>query len=501
MQEKRANKSESQLQKEARRREYAQRIIAEQNKNLKSAKSKLPKPPPPPSDKDLSQFQALFKKRADGFIIDLNFRNAAPRPPVGPCFVGLGLDGELNDNWTRYKPNNAVEANYAWQLHAEADLGVPLAPSAMDLEGCYVDPTKQSKKHRGDEYSELFENNGDVEKNPTPLHPDDEAIINWKGYKGDSVAEELQRSRDVARAEARLHGMNRGKSLPTGTPQQITLVKRTKDFQSRVLNEQNPFFMKKTTYLANDPTQSVHAFKSLAQTKAEAAVEIEQKLVASKTSGKEVVNKSFDIANKPGMKRVHPKKKNVQAVYEIPLLPDDITWGYTYTHVVLDKLPKTDTNCELTANKLESSYIADVRKGEQNLRMECNLLVTDDDASDNENPFYNALQTYDLDVIPLKEENAPHANFIFVLDEESMEATYHPVSSRVQLSTGRPAHQNGNSRRIMKRKLEDEEIITMEKALAEVDADMATKYTPAPKRQNPFALSGNSESDDSDPDF
>mmetsp|Transcript_5982 Transcript_5982/g.11319 ORF Transcript_5982/g.11319 Transcript_5982/m.11319 type:complete len:135 (-) Transcript_5982:1735-2139(-) len=134
--------------------------------------------------------------------------------------------------------------------------------------------------------------------------------------------------------------------------------------------------------------------------------------------------------------------------------------------------------------------------------MECNLLVTDDDASDNEKTFYNAVQKYDLDVIPLKEENAPHANFLFVLDEEAMEARYHPVSSRVQLSTGRPAHQNAYSRRIMKRKLEEEEVVAMEKAFAEVDADTASKYTNVPKRQNPFAVSGNSdESDDSDPDF
>eukprot|EP00957_Ditylum_brightwellii_P056127 4255448-Ditylum_brightwellii.AAC.1 len=69
----------------------------------------------------------MFTRRAEGFLIDLNFRNAPPRPPVGPCFVGLGLDGELTDNWTRYRPSNAVEANYTWKLHTEPDLGVPLA--------------------------------------------------------------------------------------------------------------------------------------------------------------------------------------------------------------------------------------------------------------------------------------------------------------------------------------------------------------------------------------
>lgn len=500
-QEKRANKSDAQRVKEAKRREVNQRIIAEQNKNRKSSKSRSPKPPPPPSaDKGTSKFQALFNKRAEGFLIDLNFRNAAPRPPVGPCFVGLGLEGELNDKWTRYKPNNAVEANYAWKLHAEPDLGVPLAPSAMDLEGCYVDPTKE-KKNQKEAYDELFDDDETDEKKenngPAPLHPDDEALINWKGYSGDSAAEELQRRRDTARAEARLQG--RGKNQTTGPQQHFALVRQTKGFQSRVLDEQNPFFMKKTTYLANDPTQSVHAFKSLAETKAAVAADIEQQLESNKLSDEETMIKSFEIANKSGLKRAHPTKKNVEAILEIPLLPDDITWGYTFTHVVLDNLPKMDTEAELTSSQMESAYIADVSQG-KNLRMECNLLVTDDD--DSKKGIYSAVQRYDLDVVALKEENAPHSNFLFAVDEEKKVARYHPVSSRVQLSTGRPAFQEIGSRSILKRKLEDAEEEELEKSLAEVDADMAKKHQieeEAPRKQNPFTNADSS--DDSDDGF
>lgn len=503
--EKRANKSDAQREKEARRKEHSQKIIAEQSKNRKTSRSRSPKPPPPSVDKGTSKFQALFNKRSEGFLIDLNFRNAAPRPPVGPCFVGLGIEGELNDKWTRYKPNNAVEANYSWKLHAEPDLGVPLAPSAMDLEGCYVDPTKEKKEA----YDELFDDDETDEKKennkgPAPLHPDDEAIINWKGGAGDSAAEELKKRRDMARAEAR---KGSGMNLTTGPQQQISLAKRKEGRQTRVLDEQNPFFMKKTTYLANDPTQSVHRFKSLAETKAKAAIEVAKQLQSNKLSDKDTAVKSFEIANRAGAKRAHPTKKNVEAMEEIPLLPDDITWGYTFTHVVLDNLPKMDSKRELTSKQLESAYIADTSKG-KNLRMECSLLVTDDDNSDSSKGMYNAVQRYDLDVVPLKEVNAPHSNFLFVVDEEKKVAHYHPISSRVQLSTGRPDYNDAGTRSILKRKLEEVELTDLEKTLAEVDADLAKKHgieedndetQNSATRQNPFTNADSS--DDSDEGF
>lgn len=532
--DKRANKSESQLERENRRREHRQRIISEQNKQNKRHKSghksrSTPKKPPPPSSDDKgggsSKFQALFAKRSEGFLIDLNFRNAAPRPPVGPCFVGLGLDGELNDKWTKYKINNAVESNYAMKLHAEPDLGVPLAPSAMDLEGCYVDPTKADEKKKMDAYDELFDDEDEAEekkenKGAAPLHPDDEMLINWKGYAGDSAAEQLQERRDMARTQARLQGTNSGKRTSSSGPQeQIALLKRTVGFQSRVLDESNPFFMKETTYLANNFTQSVHGtFKSLAETKAQAAAEIERKLKANKNklSDKDAIQKSFESANKSGVKRVHPAKKSVEAVCEIPLFPDDITWAHTFTHVVLDNLPKMESNNEITSSQLGSAYIGDVNKVAQNLRMECNLLTTDNnsdaDAASSEKT-YSAIQKYDLDVIHLREENAPNMNFVFMLDEEKMVASYHPVSSRVQLSTGRPAHSQSTSRSISKREMTEEEVAALEKNLAEIDADMAQKHdmedgrgssadngqSAGTKRQNPFAaIGGGSDSDSSD---
>lgn len=377
---------------------------------------------------------------------------------------------------------NAVEAIFSWKLHAEPDLGVPLAPSAMDLEGCYVDPSKKNKINSDETYDdELFGDEtdkvDDENKGPAPLHPDDAALIDWKGHKGDSTAEELQIKRDIARAEARMHGRNGGKNGLGAASRVGYEVKRSKKFQSRVLDEQIPNFMKKTTYLANDQTQSVHAFKSLAQVKAQTDEDITKRLKenAEKLSNKDRIEKSFDDANEaPTTKRKHPTKKDVDAVLEIPLLPDDITWGLTFTHVALDNLPKVEAKREFTFRLLERAFIGDVGTGRNGKNMECSLLVTDDDDSDK--PVYSAIQRYDLDVVGLKEVDAPHSNFLFIVDESSGTASYHPIASRVQLSSGRPTDSTFLARIISKIEADDAEVSEIERRMGDIDADMAQKY-------------------------
>lgn len=49
-------------------------------------------------------------------------------------------------------------------------------------------------------------------------------------------------------------------------------------------------------------------------------------------------------------KRSHPTKPNVYPVWDLPLLPDVVTWGHTYTHVVVDNPPKSVNN-ENTSTK------------------------------------------------------------------------------------------------------------------------------------------------------
>ena len=432
----------------------------------------------------------------------------------------MGLEGELNDKWTKYKPDNAIEANYSWKLHAEPDLGVPLAPSAMDYEGCYVDPSKvgaasalssslKKKKTDDEAYDELFDDMEDKDESttketpsgPAPLDVEDENLIHWKGHMGDSIAEELQRLRDKARAEARLGAKGMKKSSTSSSnnnnsnnkPTPKTISMKEKKHFSRVLNEKNPFFMKKTTYLANDHNQKVHDFKSLAQTKREKEMEIQKKLSTSKSNDKSVIEQSFVLANKKsststttttttasaGSKRKHPSKENVEAVYEIPLLPDDKTWGYNFIHVVLDSLPKKDViQREITDKEMETAFIGDVQKGKKNQRMECNLLLhkkNNAGEADSDLDQYEIIHKYDLDIIPLKEEDLPPSQFLFIVDEDKGIATYHPISSRVQLSSGRPSDDVG-IREITKRDLEEDELNDIEMKLADVDVDLAEKY-------------------------
>jgi hypothetical protein len=185
-------------------------------------------------------------------LIDLKFRNAPPSPPVGPAFVGLGLEGELTDKWTKYKPRNAVERQYVWKLHVEANLGVPLAVSAMDWEGCYTDPDikDDSKDDNKDNDAK-----GAIKSSP-PLHPDEDALINWKGSLGDTA----QQRWDRARAAARL-ALAQGYGTPLLLNAALTPIaafttafklKKKHHLQSRILDEKTPNFMKKTTY--NDAT-------------------------------------------------------------------------------------------------------------------------------------------------------------------------------------------------------------------------------------------------------
>ena len=100
--------------------------------------------------------------------------------------------------------------------------------------------------------------------------------------------------------------------------------------------------MKKTTYLTNSAT-SVHQFKSLAYTKAQIAKDVDDAVEETKKySEAEMIEKGFDEVNAvaDNNQRVHPSKKDVTPVYDIPLLPDGETWENTFTHVVLDNPPK-----------------------------------------------------------------------------------------------------------------------------------------------------------------
>jgi len=499
-------KSQTRQEREKQKKEHVKRVLAEQERQKRqktgdgtpeagAAGGRSKSPGPGGADAGgTSAFGELFTKRTEGFLIDLKFRNAPPRPPVGPCFVGLGLEGELNDKWTKYKPQNAVEQNYAWKLHAEADLGVPLAPSAMDLAGCYADPTRPTKDPSGQEVPA---------PGPPDLHPDDEALINWAGPKGDTAAEELQKRRDRRRAEA-LGVANVGGLASRSDAAAIKLANRataqggSKSFKSRVLNENIQSWMKKTTYLTNDQTRSVHQFKSLANTKKEAAAEIDAKLrtTTEQSSDRLTIEAGFDAANRQSAaaSRRHPTKRGVTAVFDYPLLPDAGTWGHKYTHVVLDKPPGPVPGRKRpppNAEQLERAFVADVAEREVDERQagaggpdksgrefDCNLLVPTDlsAALSSEPTGYDVAQRYDMTVLTLKDADSPHNNFILMIDEENGTVTYHTLWTRLNLSSGRPGREDEPDSTIAKVAAQEEDLIAMERVVAEVDDDLARKH-------------------------
>mmetsp|Transcript_11348 Transcript_11348/g.27349 ORF Transcript_11348/g.27349 Transcript_11348/m.27349 type:complete len:502 (+) Transcript_11348:128-1633(+) len=457
-------KSEAQREKERKRKEHRDKILGKQGSGGQDRKRSKSPAAPPPAKK--SKFQDLFAQRAQGFQIDFKFRNAPPRPPVGPCFVGNGLEGVLHDI-SQYKPLNAVEVNYSWKLHSESDLGVPLAPSAMDPQ-LYKPPSTNTTT-------------------PT-LHPDDENLLNWKGSLGDTAAEQLKKRRDYARATARLAlaGKSPSKFLLEKTKSPVASASKRKNF-SRVLDEKMQSWMKKTTYLSNDYSRKVHDFKSLVKTKEEQGRDLEvrrQDLSVRRSAA--AITKTFQECKKAVTK--HPgNKRNLKPVCEMPFLPNIEHWGNPYTHVVFDKVPGVE--------KMDKAFVANVNRKDASSRMTCQLFTPAAEGGDGQDQF-KPVQQYDLDVLPLKEEDTPHVNFCIWIDSAAEVATYLPISSRVQLSGGRPTKKRNHIMNVTRRAMNQDEKQEADERLAEVDYDVEKKLNPTSAGGNKM----NVDSDDSDSD-
>lgn len=408
--------------------------------------------------------------------MEFKFRNAPPRPPVGPCFVGHGLEGVLLD-LAQYKPLNAVEVNYSWKLHSEPDLGVPLAPSAMDPRS-YTPSTSIPQ-----------------------LHPDDQNLLEWKGSLGDTAAEELKKRRDHARAAARLALLGKNPALllkPKASVSTTTTTTTTgKKAFSRVLDETMQSWMKKTTYLSNDHTRKVHDFKSLAKTKQELVQDLalREKQFQQRRSAAGITKTFQDAMSKVTQ---HPTKKNVHAVMEMPFLPNVQQWGNAYTHLIIDKAPGA-------AQDLDHAFVANVQKRDANARMTCQLFVpaTDEDKESDGGIKYQAIQQYDLDVLPLKEEDAPHMNFCIWIDKAHQTASYIPISSRVQLSLGRPLQKKNFIMKVFRRSRNEDDQAEVDERMAEVDVDVEERIKGQQQRQtknDDKKPVGKEDSDDDDDD-
>ncbi|CAN0087224.1 unnamed protein product, partial [Hapterophycus canaliculatus] len=124
------------------------------------------------------------------------------------------------------------------QLHYERDLGVPI-----DV----IDPRNYL-----------------LPKNPVPLPPEDEALLNWREGDGPGSAKKEDLSTSARR-----------KTVDTSVT-----------------------WLKKTVYLTNDPFDPVHQFKSEQQTQADKEVELEKEIArGNKQDRKMLIEESFLHAN------------------------------------------------------------------------------------------------------------------------------------------------------------------------------------------------------------
>ena len=354
-------------------------------------------------------------------------------------------------------------------MHCEQDLGVPLAPSAMD-----------PLSYNQDKPEEI------------PLHPDDVKLLEWDGSMGDTAAEQLKKRRDNARAAARLAlmGKSPAKFLMEKTKSTSNGIASKKKAFSRVLDENMQSWMKKTTYITNDYGRKVHDFKSLAKTKQELEQDLEvrqQKIMKRRAAP--AVAKTFEDCKVSVVK--HPSKKGLTPVAEMSFLPNVSKWGNAYTHVVVDKASGNDVSF------LKKAFVANVEKKDATARMTCQVFGE----SESDSGVYNAMQKYELDVVPLKEEDAPHVNFCIWIDPSNNTALYTPISSRVQLSNGRPLRKNNYKMNITRRSMNDDDRAEVEERLAEVDADIEEKINSGTSNEKSERKIVDDDSDDDDDDY
>lgn len=361
---------------------------------------------------------------------------------------------------------NAIEMNHTWKLHSEEDIGVPLAPTAMD--------------------PDLY--NAKDDEDMAKLHPDDEALLSWKGHMGDSSQDIRKRKQEMARAVAIQVATGRSPASAKIRPASSTKKKQKSD--SRVLKEDMPKWQKKTTYLANDHTRKVHDFRSLAETKQEMVVDMEQKRrdISARRSAS-AIRKSFDST-----KLQHPTRKNLKPVKVLPVIPNAPHWGHSFTHVVIDKVPTSLTTGYSSAD-LVKGLVTNVEVIDGSQRMACDVQVPVKEGETSDGKTYRPLVSFDLAVEPLKDEEAPHTSFCFCVGTDSVQ--YIPVPSRVKLSTGRPA-ETDTPHPLERRPLTEEEQQEVEERAAEVDESLAAKFNRNKKATTTANDDGEDDYDDSD---
>jgi predicted GNAT superfamily acetyltransferase len=243
--------------------------------------------------------------------------------------------------------------------------------------------------------------------------------------------------------------------------------------------------MKKTTYLANNIGTRVHAHVSLATANAKRRAQIDEKLSGIKAlGGVAAINNTFDQASKYDdenwLKSLkHNSNPNLTCEYALPLLPFVETWGSTLIHAEIPAPKVSKGSVVIDPSRIARGLISDVERKANQHRLECNVLVPPPNSGvadlNSSSVGYVPIQQYDLEVIPLRTSGTNDINYVLCIDQEHGGVWYHPLASKVSLSTGRPPVTTGErpvKRRRMNAKEEatyDEETSKVAEAEGDVD--------------------------------
>jgi len=316
-------------------------------------------------------------------------------------------------------------------LHTEKDLGCPI--ETIDPQVYLRDP--DAKMEEGDE-----------------------AIVNWKGYMGDTEREKLRLKREGKSVNSKTMATKKSNDWIGGA----VINLKNKNTPTRVLDDPTQFWMKKTTYLANDLHRRAHAHQSLATKRNQEAKELDNKTEEDKRKTK---NPEESFKHQPITK--HPTKPNLTVVSSHPLLPSSKTWPSAY---VLADIP-TPAASAAKPKDLSSSFISDVAPKDKiaadqghNARLMCSVFAGNDDVKD-------LYQQYDIDVVPLRDEGVD-SNFVIAFKDGI--AYYQHIGARVVLSTGRGVTEKSR-RQVVSRHMNKEEQKEWDMAVAEMDRNMEEK--------------------------
>lgn len=278
------------------------------------------------------------------------------------------------DLWSHidFKPTT-LDTEYKWKHHCECTLGVHV--DLVDLEA--HTPAKPELR--------------------PALHPDDERLLNW---------------------DAHVKAQAAGAGDRVGTrPGEIT-------------------WMKKTSFMSNDLTSSVHMFKSGTQIKAE---EHERIVEQDKAQGNDsqsllvAAENSFLVHDDDVANLRHPTKPTVTAEWSVPVLPDARLWANDFVHVGFedDPAPNNPRKRARVARSMIVNAKPVFNEKQQKTVVKGVFVLPAEEQPDEDRTALEWERQYQV------ETKDADNSYVFFIDETSGSCTYvEHTSSKVELRSG-----------------------------------------------------------------